>query len=245
MRFILAIGLGTFFWWGIWILVPVSEILFPNPFEVLRVLARLGLSADFLDHLLATILRTGAGLSIGITIGVPLGITLGFHEPSFKIISPLVDFLRSIPAVTLFPLISLFAGSSLSTTILVTGVGVATMTVFYLAAAVYERPRALEDNIRDLGASERFLMIEVILPQMRQKLSYTVKQGFGLALVVTLVGEMFVGSEKGLGQLLILSHMSYRIPDMYAVLVCIGGLGSIGTLLIDHLTGRVRNTIQD
>jgi NitT/TauT family transport system permease protein len=36
---------------------------------------------------------------------------------------------------------------------------------------------------------------------------------------------MFIGTEKGLGHLIFNAHMTYRIPEMYAIIIITGLIG--------------------
>jgi NitT/TauT family transport system permease protein len=49
--------------------------------------------------------------------------------------------------------------------------------------------------------------------------------GLSYALIVAVVCEMFMGSERGLGQRIIETYTTYAIPEMYAMILITGVLG--------------------
>jgi hypothetical protein len=48
---------------------------------------------------------------------------------------------------------------------------------------------------------------------------------FALTLIIVVILEMFIGTDKELGHLIYNAHMTYRIPEMYATIVITGLIG--------------------
>ena len=46
-----------------------------------------------------------------------------------------------------------------------------------------------------------------------------------LALIIVVILEMVIGTDKGLDHLIYNAHMTYRIPEMYATIVITGLIG--------------------
>jgi NitT/TauT family transport system permease protein len=66
------------------------------------------------------------------------------------------------------------------------------------------------------------LFYKVILPESLPTISNGLKLGLSFSLLVEIVAEMFLGATSGLGKLLLDAQLSYKIPELYAILITIG-----------------------
>jgi NitT/TauT family transport system permease protein len=52
-----------------------------------------------------------------------------------------------------------------------------------------------------------------------------IRTAISLGLIVVMVTEMWMGTERGLGQKIYEWGLMYRVPEMYAAIILAGGLG--------------------
>jgi len=79
------------------------------------------------------------------------------------------------------------------------------------------------DGGRDEKASNTYIFARVILrcPSLYHR---RVRTALSLTLVIIVILEMFIGTDKGLASHL-QCHMTYQIPQMYATIVITGLIG--------------------
>src|SRR5688572_13502608 len=90
-----AILIGVLLWQIIYLLVRNPEV-FPSVKDVTANFSSLT-SGSFLMDLAATILRSIVACGVAAVIMVPLGIATGLSRPLALLLSPLADFIRSLP----------------------------------------------------------------------------------------------------------------------------------------------------
>ena len=92
----------------------------------------------------------------------------------------------------------------------------------------------LIDLMRVLGASRRQILLKVRLPSSIPYLFAGLKISVVLAVVGAVIGE-FIGADKGLGYLIMISNVNLNTPLTFSVLIILGGIGSFLTYLIHML----------
>jgi len=186
----------------------------------------------FLGSAAADILSTGwrtlAAFIISAAAGTPLGISIGYLKEAGLSVETLLDYLRSIPPIALFPLFIFFFGIGDISKI---AVGAFTGTMIITIAALYgvrQANRMRLELARKIGLMGRRLFIKVLLPESLGSIfgGYRVAASFCLILVI--VTEMFLGgADSGLGKRLIDAQMLYDIPQLYALIFISGAMGYI------------------
>lgn len=205
----------------------VSPTLLPSPAEAGRRLAVLLVQGDVLVDLAATLGRTAAGLGLAILIGTPCGLAMGMLPGVDRAFGPVVDFFRSLPVTTLYPLFILFFGIGTANRIAMAFVASVFVVILNTAYGVKLAGKTRDEMARLYGATrfQRFIHITFFdaLPHTivgwRVALSY--------ALIVSIVVEMFMGTQRGIGQRVFDAYNTYAIGDLYGLVVLVGIVGYV------------------
>lgn len=203
----------------------LEPTLFPSPKNVFISLFDLFNSGSIFIDLSNTILRMFIGYGLAIIIGVLFGLVIGFFIPLYQSSEGVIDFFRSIPVTTLYPVFVLLFGIGHFAKIAM--VFWASFFVIVLNTAYGVKQ---SNNLRGIlaklyGASTtqvfRWVIFYDALPQtligMRVALSF--------ALIVEVLCEMFMGSEFGVGQRITESFTTYAISELYALILLSGIVG--------------------
>ena len=202
-----------------------DQTLLPSPLSVFASFRHLVVSGDVLPDLKMTLARMGAGYALAAIIGVTIGLSMGAFRPVYQCTVGIVDFIRSVPISSLYPLFVLFLGISHASKIGMVFVATAPIIALNSAYGVRHSSKIRSEMAYLFGAS-RFRIFTWItfyesLPQtmvgLRVALSYT--------LVVEILCEMFMGSENGIGQRITDAYTTYAIDQMYALILFAGILG--------------------
>src|SRR5438270_3160026 len=107
---LLIIGVLLVLWQSVVSMGLVSPLFLTSPLHVGRsLIASIG-DGSLFGSLAATLLRATIGFSIGAVGGVLFGIPLGYFERPYRMLSWLIDFIRSVPITALLPLFVLLLG---------------------------------------------------------------------------------------------------------------------------------------
>lgn len=216
----------------------VSPILLPPPWEVFKSLFKLivGNEQNILFDIGLTCYRTLFSFLISCTIGIPIGLLMGYNIKVFHIFEFVVDFFRSIPPIALFPLFILFLGIGELSKIGVPFYGCVLVIIINSIYGVMNSPKLRRVFGQIYGFSKARIFWRIVLPDSLPQVFVGMRTALSLALVLTIVVEMTIGSENGLGKKIYDFHLMFDTPEMYAAILTTGTIGYIlnkGFILIE------------
>ncbi|MBF0467175.1 MAG: ABC transporter permease [Nitrospirae bacterium] len=204
-----------------------DSTLLPGIFTVIESLLDLVASAGILSDIGWTLLRAFGGFVLAVIVGVPLGISMGMFKPIYHSMLPLVDFFRSIPVTTLYPIFVLLLGVRDSSKI---GM-IFTACVFVItlnSAYGVTQAKPVRRQMASLYGCSKYKILRLIT--FKEALPQTfigLRVALSLSLIVAVLGEMFMGCEFGLGQRLTDAYTTFAVDRMYALVFLTGLIGFI------------------
>ena len=184
-------------------------------------------------HLLITLQEMVVGLVIGSVFGIAVGFLLGRNLTLARVLDPFIMAIYSIPKLALAPLFILWFGVGLEPKIVL----VATACFFLLFLNTYsgvrDVDRELLDIIRLMGASQRDLLLKVVLPSASPWILTGLKAAVPYSLIGAVVGEI-MASNRGLGYLLIHAQGQYDTAGVFAAIIVLMIMG----LLLNEVVNR-------
>ena len=212
-------------WGAVTFLKLMPPLLVPSPGATFSRFVRLFSREDLLSDVTATGWRWGFGYGLGCLIGVPLGLLTGCSRRLYDATYPGLDFFRSLPVTALFPLFLLLFGIGDGSKIAMAFAGTVFVIILNSAYGALQAQQTRLRAAKVFGASPwqtfRWVVFFEALPQtlagMRTALS--------LSLIVVIVSEMFIGTQKGLGQRVYDAYTVNDTEKLYAVVVLTGLLG--------------------
>jgi NitT/TauT family transport system permease protein len=203
----------------------VNELFLPSPVTVLRALTAAFLDGSMLPDLGNTFYRLLSGYGLGVTLGIPLGLAAGSSRRLYNSLEFLIDFFRSIPVTSLFPLFLFFFGIGDLAKIAIVTYSVAIINLFNTMYGVRNSSPTRLLVARVFGASKLQQFIGVIIPEALPQIVVGLRLSLSSALVYVIVTEMFLGSTDGLGYRIYDANLTYRVADMYASILLAGLIG--------------------
>jgi sulfonate transport system permease protein len=178
------------------------------------------------------------GFVIGSALGVVLGILLGRIQLLAEGLSPFIKAANAIPRVVLGSLFAIMFGLSVWGKAATAVVLVFFVVFFNAFQGVREVDRNLIANARILGANNRRLTTEIIIPSALSWILASLHISFGLAIVGAVVGELF-GATAGLGQLIYNAGHTFDVNGVFAGMFVLAVLALIAEGLISALENRL------
>ncbi|MFD8390578.1 ABC transporter permease [Streptomyces sp. NPDC059680] len=158
------------------------------------------------------------GWVLGVAGGVLLGIALGRIRLLAEVLGPYIKVLNSIPRIVLAPIFLIWFGLGPSSKVASAVVLVFFPVFFNAFQGAREVDRNLVANARILGASDRRVTLQVVIPSATSWIFTSLHVSFGFALIGAIVGE-YIGATKGIGLLVSQSQNTFNAAGVYAAMV--------------------------
>jgi NitT/TauT family transport system permease protein len=203
----------------------VNPFFLPSPWNVLLELKKLLFSQGIYSHLGKTLYRMFSGYLLAVFLGIPLGIVVGYWEKAYNSLEFLIEFFRGFPATSLFPLFMLAFGIGDAAKIAIVVFSCSLVITINTLYGVRNSSKTRQMVAETMKANKAYIFLRVILPDALPYITAGLRTSLSLTLIIVVILEMFIGTDKGLGQLIYNAHMTYQIPQMYATIVITGLIG--------------------
>ncbi|GLI26539.1 nitrate ABC transporter permease [Agromyces rhizosphaerae] len=225
-----------------------ATVLFPSPFfpPPLAIGANLWLllfggaglvSPLFTDDFLTTVGRMLLGFAIGSVWGVVVGTGMGLSRATRETVTPIVEFLRSIPATATLPLFIILLGGGDDMRVAFIAYGVSWFVLINTANGV----GSIHPTMLDLGkvfrVSPARRLFTIILPAAMPKIFAGVRIASTAALLLAIVSE-FMLATNGIGFQLIQAQGRFQLLDMWSWMLALAILGLLINTLLDVVERR-------
>lgn len=216
----------------------IPPIIVPAPSSVLLSLIDSLQSPRFLVDLWITFFETMAGFALGAASGLILGALIGQFPLLERTLYPYVVAFQTIPKVAIAPIIVIWFGYGVSSKVVIT----ATIAFFPVLANTIVGLRATPaDQLELLLAytADRWQVFWKV--KVYQALPY-IFVGLDVAIVLSIIGAIvgeFVGSQAGLGYLIMQRNFSMDMAGTFAILVVLSAMGMVLHAAVQFVRRRV------
>jgi NitT/TauT family transport system permease protein len=190
------------------------------------------------EQIAVTLEETIIGFVIGVVLGIIFGVVLGQYRFLSDVLGPYIKALNSIPRVVLGPIFIIGLGLGIQSKVALSVVMVFFIVFFNAFQGVREVDRNLLANARILGASQRQLTTQVILPSALTWIIASLHTSFSFALVGAVVSE-FLGSVQGIGLLIQTAMGTFNNNGVFAAMLILAIVALLMEALITSLERRL------
>ena len=199
--------------------------ILPGPLTVAQRFLRAWGDGTMWPHFSTTLVEVLLGFAIGATLALVTGVLLARSRLAERLLSPYLVAAQATPVLALAPLIALWFGTGLPSTLVIT-----TLIVFFpVAGAAMVVLRSVDPRLLEMARSFRATSGQVIrrveIPAALPAILGGMRVGITLAVIGAIIGE-WAGGDQGLGVLINISRGSlFDIPLMFATLATLALLG--------------------
>ena len=188
------------------------------------------------------------GYILAVAVALPLAIAITASQRFDRFVTPQMLFFQVVPKVAIAPLFLVWFGVGTTPKVLVAFLISFFPIVIDAAVGLRSMSAEMRDLARSMGASRWQVFAQFRLPTSLPYLFSGLKVAATLAIAGAVVGE-FVGADKGLGYLLLVTNSNMETALMFAVIVALTFIGLaffyavelLEAMLIPwHVTHRVR-----
>jgi len=183
-------------------------------------------SSGFLSDAGHSMKRYAVGFALAAVIGITLGLLVGSSLAARRLLDPLLECLRAVPAIAVVPAALLILGYGDASRIAVIAFGLCFPILVNTADGVRAIPLEVRDTASMLHVGRAERVWRVYAPAALPSIMAGLRIAVSLGLVLVIVSE-FVGQQNGLGNYLILQETTYDFAGMYAALLFLGVLGYV------------------
>ncbi|MGC7871857.1 ABC transporter permease [Desulfosporosinus sp. SYSU MS00001] len=236
---VISFIVGILFWAGISSFPQVGAVLV-GPGKVAQAFVSELQSGSLYSNISISLFRVLCGFALGLVAAIPVAFLMGWYSLFRNIVEPWIQFFRTIPPIALIPLV-----------IVAFGVGEgAKVTVIFVASflvmviTIYQGVRNVDPTLikaaKVLGATDKDIFFEVVVPASFPYILVGVRLGLASALT-TLVAAELTGASAGLGDMIEEASIYFRMDLVLLGIVLIGIIGFVldrGVLFLERkLTG--------
>src|SRR4030088_1637848 len=190
------------------------------------------------EQALVTMEEAVGGFVVGSILGIVFGVALGRNRLLSDVTGPYIKAANAIPRVVLGALFAVSLGLDIKSKIATAAVLVFFVVFFNAFQGVREVDRNLIANARILGAGDRQLTTEILIPSALSWIVASLHTSFGLALVGAVVGELF-GATQGLGELIYAAKNNFDTAGVFAGMALLAAMALVAEALITALEDRL------
>lgn len=210
----------------------LPNYILPTPFEVLQSL--INHAALIASQTLPTLVEILLGLSLAIILGVVIALSMCLFRTLHAFLHPLLLASQALPVFTIAPLLVLWFGYGVSAKIITT-----TFMLFFpitnnFLDGLKQTPKTYLNIAKIMNGSRWQILYQIRIPAALPNLASGVRIATAIAPLGAIIGE-WVGSNQGLGFLLLNANAEMQIDLMFAVLTVIFFLGILLYFLVNTL----------
>jgi ABC-type nitrate/sulfonate/bicarbonate transport system permease component len=221
---IIGFALIPVIWISLKYFAHISDRYLPSPLAVIQ--ATTEIEPSVWIHFTYTAVRLVFGFILGVVSGIGLGICINKSKTLASIINPMLDSMRSVPAIAIVPFFLLWFGFSEMGRILLVVTGIA----FNIAVATYQALSEIPEKHRILfksfGIAPSSMTLDYSIPRIMEDLLPTVRFSLSTAMGVVIASEL-LGSQLGLGYLMQTARSTFSMHVIFLATILLGLLNAI------------------
>jgi ABC-type nitrate/sulfonate/bicarbonate transport system permease component len=215
----------------------VSTIFFPPPSKIWDGFLKLSLNGDLFSAMTTTLLRFLAGLMSGALFGAAFGLAMGWNSGLNAFFSPYIAALYPIPKIAIFPLLMVVFGIGEGSKFVAIFLGAFFPMLISTLSGVKQINRIYFDVGKNYGVDGKKIFSHILIPGSMPSIMAGLRLASNVGFIVTISVEI-ISARNGLGVLLWFTWQTFRVNELYAVLVMIAITGIALGYIIDQMTVR-------
>lgn len=235
---IASLGLSLLLWQVAAACSDFGSALFPTPLDVAKAFREITLDGTLAAGVCSSMYRFAIGYLISIVSGVALGLLIGSVNVLFRLVNPVIQMIRPIAPVAWMPFIVLLIGIGDAPAIVIIFLAGFFPVLLTTARAVHTIDDVYIKVARNYGIGSLKTVFQIVLPAIFPQIANSLHIALGTSWIFLVSGEM-VGTQSGLGYMIIDARNNLRTDILLATMLVIGVIGFI----LDYIIGQFEKKV--
>lgn len=223
----------------------VSPIILPSVGAIWDAALQMAVSGELWSATLASLEVFVIGFAMAIVAGIVIGIAVGRSHWVSAASEHVLTAIYVTPQIALLPLIIVWFGLEMEAKIVLVFLVSVFPIMFNTRDGIAQISAQHVDVARSYGASETFVLREVMIPSFMPYVMTGIRLGAGRGLTGMVVGEMFTGI-SGLGGIIVAAGNTLETAKAFAPIFVLAAIGLVviegGKWLETHVFVKWKNT---
>lgn len=224
----------------IWVIVSEMELIrplfLPPPGQMKQAFENL--DSLLPQAILTTTTMTLTGFAIGTAVGTLMGLIMAYSRIIREFLGTVFDFLRPVPVFALIPLFILWFGIGRAPQVALIAMGTSVILGVTTLEAIRNVPPIYIRAALTLGANRRRIYRTIILPYIIPHLIGAIRVSATASWGLDVAAE-FMGSQQGLGYLIILQQTYLRTSGIILLVIVYSILAFITDMVIAFIEAHI------
>ena len=194
-------------------------------------------NGKFYANLLSTVKLVVIGVAMASVVGIVIAFLMSLNEKMRHIIMPVVECLRNIPAITLFPMLLVIFGIGDSSRIFVIFWTAYPSIIIQTYYGLNNIDNSIVEAAQNCGASNLQVYRYIRFPLAMFDILNGVRIAIGAGFIAIVVAEM-LGATKGLGYMILWCTNAFKYPETYAYIVIVSLIGGLFNYTTSKIIGK-------
>lgn len=209
----------------------INPVLIPPPSRIAVKLVELLLSGELMTHISTSMERVLIGFGLAVIVALPLGFLLGGWFRTFEtVMDPLFQVMGQANPFTLFPVFIALLGIGEISKIAIIFWVCQWPILFNTVSGIRNVDPLLIKVARSTELGKSNMFTKVLVPAALPSIFTGIRMSAGFSLFM-LIGAEMIGSQSGLGFMIIQSQATFQMTKMFAGIVTVAMLG----ILINYI----------
>ena len=214
----------------------VRPIFIPGPHDLWK--AFMGMYKILPKAIFTTVTMTLSGFAVGVAFGTISGLTMAYSKLVRDLLGTILDFLRPVPVFALIPLFILWFGIGRAPQIALIALGTSVVLGVTTLEAIRNVPTISIRAALTLGADRQWIYSTIIVPYIIPHLVGAIRVAAAASWGLDVAAE-FMGSQQGLGYLIILQQTYLRTAGIIFLVIIYSILAVIMDTMIAQIEKRI------
>jgi len=199
-------------------------VVLPTPLQVLK--SMIDNARILTEEGWVTALECVYGFALSLAIGIPIAVVMTYSRIANQMFYPLLVASQSIPKVAVAPILLIWFGTGIKSKLAMAFVIAFFPVVVDTATGLRSTSPDLLELARSLQCTRLQTFFKIQLPSALPSIFSGAKIAVTLSVIGAVIGE-FIGSNEGLGNLLLTANSQLNSPLVWASLTVLSVLGMI------------------
>jgi NitT/TauT family transport system permease protein len=226
-------------WEGTIWLGGLDTIVLPHSWQILRAFWEgVASTGVFWPHLTVTFAEILCGFALGAGCGLILGVAIGESRILQVGLFPYLIALQTTPKVAIAPLFVVWFGFGMTSKVLIAAMISFFPVVINVITGLHSADPNRVEMLQAFCASRLQIFLWARLPAALPYIFAGLRISIALAVIGAIVAE-FVGSQSGLGYLILQYDFDFNIAGIFSLLIILSALGVSFNLIMERLQRRI------